>query len=455
MAFNTESLTKFVEDCSARDAGAAEVTAAVSRVILSNARSADQLGSLVGLESALEDVFTDLPRAAASVIDGLVNAAKVLLAASQNADSPVHGKPEAFSRQQLQPPAGETAIVRLAVSRLQCLEILAAGFFGFLQRDWYSRQPVAADLPGFGFEKLWLYDCRKWHGKNFVLMAVLLYFAQMSQQSKDLMDEALVFKRKAFGAHRVGDEVFCAVEMQQDGVSIHGFDGPNHLQADFANQYLGGGVLSGGGTQEECMFVEFPELLASIYLVERMLPHEAVEMVGARKFVEHNMGAGRHTKRDEQFCRPAATIGPPIVAVALDAISYRRKPGYFQYAGEQILREVQKCCAALAPDAGTGRRKFVTGLWGCGAFGGDSELKFVIQWMSCSLTPSVESMVFCPFDQQRHLTGAGLPELLATLAGKVKVKTVLECLVDDADYSSSRNTFRYLLEKLKQRNGSP
>ena len=25
-------------------------------------------------------------------------------------------------------------------------------------------------------------------------------------------------------------------------------------------------------------------------------------------------------------------------------------------------------------------RKFVTGLWGCGAFGGDSELKFVVQW---------------------------------------------------------------------------
>ena len=38
-------------------------------------------------------------------------------------------------------------------------------------------------------------------------------------------------------------------------------------------------------------------------------------MVG-RKLVEHNMGAGRHKKRDEQFCRPAPTIGPPIVAAA-------------------------------------------------------------------------------------------------------------------------------------------
>ena len=38
-------------------------------------------------------------------------------------------------------------------------------------------------------------------------------------------------------------------------------------------------------------------------------------MVG-RKFVEHNMGAARHTKREEQFCRAAATIGPPIEAAA-------------------------------------------------------------------------------------------------------------------------------------------
>ena len=29
-------------------------------------------------------------------------------------------------------------------------------------------------------------------------------------------------------------------------------------------------LLAAGGTQEECMFTEFPELLASIYVTERL-----------------------------------------------------------------------------------------------------------------------------------------------------------------------------------------
>ncbi|CAE7615338.1 abcB1 [Symbiodinium natans] len=279
MALVTTMLEKFLSDLQAE--GDYKEVLIKNRVIHSNARSPD-LGSLCGLDSAIQDLFVDLPRATASVINGLATAAKVLLEAASNPDSPVQGKPEAFSiQQQQQPASGQTSITRLTVSRLQCLEILAAGFFGFLQRDWYSRRE-GLDLPGFSFEKLWCYDCRKWDGKNFVLMAVLLYFAGMSEQSKEFLDETLVLKRKACGAQQVGDEVFCPVEMQLDGVSIHSFDGPSHLQADFANQYIGGGVLSGGGTQEECMFLEFPELLASIYLVERMLPHEAVEIVGAR-----------------------------------------------------------------------------------------------------------------------------------------------------------------------------
>ena len=64
-------------------------------------------------------------------------------------------------------------------------------------------------------------------------------------------------------------------------------------------------------------------------------------------------------------------------------------------------------------------------------------------------------MAFCPFDQQRKLFAAGLPDLLYTLMGKVRVRTVLACLVGNADYASSRTTFRFLLEKLKQQNENP
>ena len=39
------------------------------------------------------------------------------------------------------------------------------------------------------------------------------------------------------------------MDLQSDGTSIHDFTGHAHLQADCANEYLGGGVLSGGGVK--------------------------------------------------------------------------------------------------------------------------------------------------------------------------------------------------------------
>ena len=48
------------------------------------------------------------------------------------------------------------------------------------------------------------------------------------------------------------------------------------LQADFANAYLGGGVLSGGCVQEEIRFAIAPELTACVALCPVMYEHEAI-----------------------------------------------------------------------------------------------------------------------------------------------------------------------------------
>jgi poly(ADP-ribose) glycohydrolase len=36
-----------------------------------------------------------------------------------------------------------------------------------------------------------------------------------------------------------------------------------------------------------------------------------------------------------------------------------------------------------------------TGNWGCGAFRGDRQLKFIIQWIAASLAE--KQMIFCPY----------------------------------------------------------
>ena len=51
---------------------------------------------------------------------------------------------------------------------------------------------------------------------------------------------------------------------------------PNALQADFANQFLGGGVLCGGCVQEEIRFAIAPELTACVALCPVMYEHEAI-----------------------------------------------------------------------------------------------------------------------------------------------------------------------------------
>ncbi len=50
---------------------------------------------------------------------------------------------------------------------------------------------------------------------------------------------------------------------------------------DFANKYLGGGVLGHGLVQEEIRFLICPELIVSCLLTEELDPNEALFITGA------------------------------------------------------------------------------------------------------------------------------------------------------------------------------
>ena len=69
-------------------------------------------------------------------------------------------------------------------------------------------------------------------------------------------------------------------------VHVEGFieDSPAILHADFANEFIGGGVLHGGCVQEEILFVVKPECLVSMMLCPRMLDFEAITIIGAERF---------------------------------------------------------------------------------------------------------------------------------------------------------------------------
>ena len=60
-------------------------------------------------------------------------------------------------------------------------------------------------------------------------------------------------------------------------------------QVDFANRYLGGGVLGEGCVQEEIRFLVCPELILSRLFTEELDDNESLIMTGAQQFSKYRL----------------------------------------------------------------------------------------------------------------------------------------------------------------------
>lgn len=94
-------------------------------------------------------------------------------------------------------------------------------------------------------------------------------------------------------------------------------------------------------------------------------------------------------------------IGQKSILIAIDAIDFSKyQAPHYQYCKKAVRREINK---AVAGFQGAGleddEMPVVTGRWGCGAFGGDEELKFLIQWVAAS--ESGREMVFITDDKEK------------------------------------------------------
>lgn len=172
-------------------------------------------------------------------------------------------------------------------------------------------------------------------------------------------------------------------------------DGKGLLQVDFANKYLGGGVLGSGCVQEEIRFVICPELLISLLFTEVLKPNESLLMIGCQQFSEYQGYASSFTwKAPHEDLTPFdGSRRKRCHVIAIDAISFSSTS--WQFKEELILREVNKANVGFSFDLLTRAPAVASGNWGCGAFGGEPRLKALIQLIACAANK--RSLVYYTF----------------------------------------------------------
>ncbi|XP_008284662.1 poly(ADP-ribose) glycohydrolase [Stegastes partitus] len=163
-------------------------------------------------------------------------------------------------------------------------------------------------------------------------------------------------------------------------------NGYGMLQVDFANRLVGGGVTGHGLVQEEIRFVINPELIVSRLFTEALEHNECLIITGTEQYSKYSGYAESYKWKDsykdetprDDWQRRCTEI------VAIDALKYR----HFleQFLPEKMTRELNKAyCGFYRNNANSKHLSAVaTGNWGCGAFGGDTRLKALIQFMAAA-----------------------------------------------------------------------
>ncbi|XP_021752482.1 poly(ADP-ribose) glycohydrolase 1-like [Chenopodium quinoa] len=177
--------------------------------------------------------------------------------------------------------------------------------------------------------------------------------------------------------------------------------------------------MKGIWTIEEIRFMMNPELIVAMLFMPSMSENEAIEMVGAERFSNYRGYNASFQYAGDYIDRRGVDALQRRVSrvIAIDAL---RKAGTKQYKSEFLLREVnKKFCGFLdhseylqhqqhVPGCNVG---IVTGNWGCGIFGGDPQIKSMIQWVSASQLFSESASLPPPLLSSRKM-GCNVVELI-------------------------------------------
>ncbi|XP_034754333.1 poly(ADP-ribose) glycohydrolase [Etheostoma cragini] len=268
----------------------------------------------------------------------------------------------------------------LTLSQEQIACLLANAFFcTFPRRN--SRKSEYSNYPEINFYRLFDGSSPK---KIEKLRTLLCYFRRVTQTkpkglvtfTRQVLNNPPNWESSQTQLKRL--HITCEGTIEDDGYGM--------LQVDFANRLVGGGVTGLGLVQEEIRFLINTELIVSRLFTEALEHNECLIITGTEQYSKYTGYAESYkwktshkdeTARDE-WQRRSTEI------VAIDALKFR----HFleQFLPEKITRELNKAyCGFFRNKANSKHLSAVaTGNWGCGAFGGDTRLKALIQLMAAA-----------------------------------------------------------------------
>ncbi|KAF4688226.1 hypothetical protein FOZ60_002979 [Perkinsus olseni] len=328
----------------------------------------------------------------------------------------------------------------------QASALLSLAFFG-VPMYWSDDGCSGRGRPSVRFNFAKFYHDR--HNQVAKLRCIVLYFNRQCGATGTSDDRRITITRVRGTHGRMGewwstrDVPMSKLEVHGDGERIE--DAVGLLQADFANCRVGGGVLSSGCVQEEIRFMICPELLLSTLVgaVDPLADYEAMYIHGAIQFTDYvGYGSSFECSGYVEGVEPQQ----PSWVIVMDALHFGQHSAHqaTQYAPRHVLRELNKCHIALTAPGLPDGVAFATGNWGCGVFGGDPQLKSILQWLACSTAG--RDISYFPYDDSRvaELSRvAAAVELKGWTVGDLAAKVLLWSLTE----SSRTGLFRHLLNE--------
>ncbi|XP_067138347.1 poly(ADP-ribose) glycohydrolase-like isoform X1 [Centruroides vittatus] len=276
---------------------------------------------------------------------------------------------------------------KITLSQMQVGCLLANAFFcTFPRRNTKHRKhtdPEYIWYPDINFNRLFIGTRKGIESKRAEkLKCILNYFQRITSEKP----EGVITFHRIY--HQESPEWSQSKEILRSMlVSSEGFiekEGYGLLQVDFANKFVGGGVLGLGLVQEEIRFVLCPELILSRLFTERLDATEALLITGCEQFNKCTgygntfkwAGDFKDNTPHDNWKRKCTKV------VAIDALSFQTEED--QYKIDRIKRELNKAYTGFSESEFDTLPAIATGNWGCGVFRGNPCLKSLIQFMAAS-----------------------------------------------------------------------